>query len=52
MGHILSIVLLTPLVGLLVLMFIPSSNERGIKLWANIISLVGFLVDGDIVYIT
>src|ERR1700761_9501465 len=44
MDHILSIVLLTPLVGLLVLMFIPSSNDRGIKLWANIISLVGFLV--------
>src|SRR5580658_4781307 len=44
MDHILSIVLLTPLAGLLVLLFIPSSNARAIKLWANIISLVGFLV--------
>ena len=44
MDHILSIVLLTPLAGLLVLLFIPSSNTRAIKLWANIISLVGFLV--------
>src|SRR5580698_6207785 len=44
MDHILSIVLLTPLAGLLVLLFIPTSNARAIKLWANIISLVGFLV--------
>ena len=36
MDHILSIVLLTPLAGLLVLLFIPSSNARAIKLWANI----------------
>src|ERR1035438_907883 len=44
MDHILSIVLLTPLAGLLVLLFIPSSNARAIKLWANAISFVGFLV--------
>ena len=44
MDHILSIVLLTPLAGLLVLLFIPSSKTQAIKLWANIISLVGFLV--------
>ena len=44
MNHILSIVLLTPLAGLLVLLFIPSANARAIKLWANIISFVGFLV--------
>jgi NADH-quinone oxidoreductase subunit M len=44
MDHILSIVLLTPLAGLLVLLFIPSSNARAVKLWANAISLVGFLV--------
>ena len=41
---LLSIVLFTPLAGLLVLLFIPSSNTRAIKLWANAISLAGFLV--------
>jgi len=44
MDHILSIVLWTPLAGLLVLLFIPSSKERAIKLWANIASFIGFLV--------
>jgi NADH-quinone oxidoreductase subunit M len=44
MDHILSIVLFTPLAGLLVLLFIPSSNPRGIKLCANIAALIGFLV--------
>src|SRR5450631_877468 len=44
MDHILSIVLLTPLAGLLVLLFIPSENARAVKLWANAISLLGFLV--------
>src|ERR1041384_6573731 len=44
MDHILSIVLFAPLVGLLVLLFIPSSNTRAIKLWANIAFFIGFLV--------
>src|ERR1043165_1615163 len=44
MDHILSIVLFTPLAGLLVLLLIPSSNARAIKLWANIASFAGFLV--------
>lgn len=44
MDHILSIVLFTPLVGLLVLLFIPSSKPRAVKLWANFASLAGFLV--------
>jgi NADH-quinone oxidoreductase subunit M len=44
MDHILSIVLFTPLVGFVVLLFIPSSNTRAIKLWANIASLIGLLV--------
>src|SRR5579872_6845424 len=50
MDHILSIVLLTPLAGLLVLLLIPSSNPRGIKLWANAISFVGFLVSLPLVF--
>src|SRR5499427_2896693 len=49
MDHILSIVLFTPLVGLLVLLFIPSSNARAIKLWANAIALLGFLVSVPLV---
>jgi NADH-quinone oxidoreductase subunit M len=44
MDHILSIVLFTPLLGFLILLFIPSSNTRAVKLWANIASLAGFLV--------
>ena len=44
MDHILSVVLFTPLVGLLVLLFIPASNPRAVKLWANAASFIGFLV--------
>src|SRR6266704_1458371 len=44
MDHILSIVLFTPLAGLIVLLFIPGSNARAVKLWANTASFVGFLV--------
>jgi NADH-quinone oxidoreductase subunit M len=50
MDHILSIVLFTPLVGLLVLLFIPSSNARAIKLWANIASFAGFLASLPLVF--
>jgi NADH-quinone oxidoreductase subunit M len=51
MDHILSIVLFAPLAGLLVLLFIPSSNERAVKLWANAASLVGFLVSLPLVFL-
>src|SRR3981189_1818872 len=44
MDHILSIVLFTPLLGLLVLLCIPSSNARAIKLCANVAAFAGFLV--------
>src|SRR3954454_23652611 len=50
MDHILSIVLFTPLVGLLVLLFIPSSNPRAVKLWANAVAFVGFLVSLPLVF--
>jgi NADH-quinone oxidoreductase subunit M len=51
MDHsILSIVLFTPLAGLLVLLFIPSSNPRAIKLWANAVALLGFLVSLPLVF--
>ncbi len=40
--HLLSLVLFTPLAGLLVLLFLPSSQKRLIKIWANIVGLAGF----------
>jgi NADH-quinone oxidoreductase subunit M len=50
MDHILSVVLFTPLFGLLVLLFLPSSNKRLVKLWANAIAFVGFLVSLPLVF--
>src|ERR1700724_2024091 len=50
MDHILSVVLFTPLAGLLVLLFIPSTNARAIKLWANAFALLGFLVSLPLVF--
>jgi NADH-quinone oxidoreductase subunit M len=44
MEHLLSLILCVPLAGLLVLFFLPSSNSRLIKLWANVVFLAGFLV--------
>jgi NADH-quinone oxidoreductase subunit M len=42
--HLLSLTLFTPLVGALVLLLIPSAQERFLKLWANIAALAGFVV--------
>src|ERR1035438_106227 len=50
MDHILSIVLFTPLVGLLVLLLLPSSNARLIKLFANAVAFFGFLVSLPLVF--
>ena len=50
MDHILSIVLFTPLAGLLLLLFIPASNPRAVKLWANAVALFGFLVSLPLVF--
>jgi NADH-quinone oxidoreductase subunit M len=50
MAHILSIVLFTPIAALLVLLFIPSSNPRAVKLWANAAALMGFLVSLPLVF--
>jgi NADH-quinone oxidoreductase subunit M len=50
MDHILSIVLFTPLVGMLALLFIPSENARAIKIWANVAAFVGFLVSLPLVF--
>jgi len=50
MDHILSIVLFTPLAGLIVLLFIPSGNPHAVKLWANFASFLGFLVSLPLVF--
>jgi NADH-quinone oxidoreductase subunit M len=51
MDHILSIVLFTPLAGLVILLFIPASNPRAVKLWANAVALLGFLVSLPLVFL-
>src|SRR3989441_11762741 len=43
-NHILSIVLFTPLVGMFILMLIPKENKAAIKVWANLVMFLGFLV--------
>jgi len=43
-SHILSIVLFTPLAGMFPLMFIPKENKTLIKVWANVVMVIGFLV--------
>src|SRR5579864_4172236 len=43
-NHILSIILFTPLVGAILLLFVPSENKKAVRLIANIFALAGFLV--------
>jgi NADH-quinone oxidoreductase subunit M len=42
--HILSIIWLTPLVGMLLLLFIPKENKQLIRLFANIVGALGMVV--------
>ncbi|MBZ5575979.1 MAG: NADH-quinone oxidoreductase subunit M [Acidobacteriia bacterium] len=42
--HLLTLVLATPLAGLAVLLFLPSSNQTLIRVWANLVAFAGFLV--------
>jgi NADH-quinone oxidoreductase subunit M len=48
--HLLSIVLLTPLAGLAILLFLPSGNKNLVRVWANLVSLAGFLVSLPLVF--
>ncbi len=48
--HLLSIVLWTPIAGLLVLLFLPSGNKNAIRIWANLASFLGFLVSLPLVF--
>jgi NADH-quinone oxidoreductase subunit M len=50
MDHLLSIVLFTPLAGMLVLLALPASNPRAVKLCANIAGFLGFLVSLPLVF--
>src|SRR5580658_4794345 len=43
-NHILSIILFTPLVGALVLLFVPKENKDAIRWIANFFALAGLLV--------
>ncbi|HZT40431.1 MAG TPA: NADH-quinone oxidoreductase subunit M [Bryobacteraceae bacterium] len=42
--HLLSWVVFTPLAGMLLLLLIPGRNKNAIRLWANLVGLVGFLI--------
>ena len=43
-SHILSIILFTPLVGAMLLLFVPKENKDAIRWIANIFALAGFLI--------
>src|SRR5712675_1277821 len=43
-SHILSIILFTPLIGALVLLFVPKDNKDAVRWIANIFALGGFLI--------
>src|SRR6267142_4229314 len=43
-NHMLSIILFTPLLGALVLLFVPGTNKAAIRWIANIFALCGFLI--------
>jgi NADH-quinone oxidoreductase subunit M len=44
MDHLLSWVLFFPLIGMLLMLLIPGRNKKLIRLWANGVALVGFLI--------
>jgi len=48
-AHILSIILFTPLVGAILLLFVPKENKDAIRWIANIFALAGFLVSVPLV---
>ena len=48
--HILTIILLTPLAGLLGLLFIPGSNKNAVRWWGNVGMFIAFLVSLPLVF--
>src|SRR5438132_7937821 len=49
-SHILSIILFTPLAGLIVSLFIPGENKQAIRWWSNIALFADFLVSLPLVF--
>ena len=43
-SHLLSIVLFTPFAGMIPLLFFPKENKTLIKVWANMVMVIGFLL--------
>ncbi len=43
-NHLLSLILFTPLAGMLVLLCLPSGNKNLLRWWANLSAFAGFLV--------
>ena len=48
--HMLTIILFTPLAGMVPLLFIPGENRQAIKWWANIVMFADFLVSLPLVF--
>jgi len=48
--HILSIVWLTPLVGMFILLLLPKDNKNLIRIVANLVAFIGFLVSLPLVF--
>jgi NADH-quinone oxidoreductase subunit M len=48
--HILSIILLIPLVGMIPLFFIPRENKQAIRWWGNVVMFVDFLASLPLVF--
>jgi len=48
--HILSLILFTPAVGLIALMFIPGANKQAIRWWGNVVMFASFLVSLPLVF--
>ena len=44
MNHYLSLVLFTPLAGVVLLLFVNKQNENAIRWIANLVALAGFLI--------
>jgi NADH-quinone oxidoreductase subunit M len=49
-NHILSVVLFTPLVGAILLLFVPRENENAHRIGGNIFGVLGFLVSLPLVF--
>jgi NADH-quinone oxidoreductase subunit M len=48
--HILSVVLFTPLVGAIVLLFVPRESENGHRILGNLFALVGFILSLPLIW--